>query len=118
MSEPGGHESSQENGVSLSRLLLAGVGWASLGLEAADELADELAQRVGADRLEMRQAVRDVVASWRREADRLGARRSEAGEKALARLGLVRREEVDDLSLRMAQLEHRLRLLEKKPTAG
>jgi polyhydroxyalkanoate synthesis regulator phasin len=96
----------------LAQLLLAGIGWASMGLEAADELADELAQRVGADRAEMRRAMQDVTASWRREAERLGARRGEATEKTFARLGLVRREEVDDLNLRMAQLEHRLRLLE------
>jgi polyhydroxyalkanoate synthesis regulator phasin len=100
----------------LAQLLMAGIGWASLGLEAADELADELAQKVGVDRAEMRSAVRDVTASWRREADRLGARRGEAADKALARLGLVRREEVDDLSLRVAQLEHRLRLVENAAT--
>jgi hypothetical protein len=30
----------------------------------------------------------------------------------MRRLGLVRREEADDLALRVAQLEHRVRLLE------
>jgi polyhydroxyalkanoate synthesis regulator phasin len=101
---------------SLAQLLLAGVGWATLGLEALDELADELAGRVGADRAEMRSALRDVTASWRREADRLGVRRGEAADKALAKLGLVRREELDDLNLRLAQLEHRLRLVENAGT--
>ena len=63
----------------------------------------------------MRDAVRDAVASWRAEAERLGALPSDASEKALRRLGLVRREEADDLALRVAQLEHRVRLLEKPP---
>jgi polyhydroxyalkanoate synthesis regulator phasin len=98
---------------SLSELLLAGVGWASLGLEAAEEMADELAHRVGVDRDAMRTAVQDTIASWRSELERLGVRRDEAVDRALAKTGLVRREEVDDLALRVAQLEHRLRLLER-----
>jgi len=99
----------------VSELLLAGIGWASLGLEAADEIADDLARRVGVDREAMRGAVRDTIASWRAEADELGHRRDEAVERGLARAGLARREEVEDLALRVAQLEHRLRLLERDP---
>ena len=38
--------------------------------------------------------------------------RSEASDRAMRRLGVVRREEADDLALRVAQLEHRVRLLE------
>jgi polyhydroxyalkanoate synthesis regulator phasin len=102
---------------SVSELLLAGIGWASLGLEAADEMADDLARRVGVDRDAMRAAVQDTAASWRAEFERLGARRDEAVERALARAGLARREEVEDLALRVAQLEHRLRLLERDRVA-
>jgi polyhydroxyalkanoate synthesis regulator phasin len=100
----------------LSELLLAGIGWASLGIEAVDELADDVARRVGVERGEMRTAFRDTLASWRNEAERMGLRRSEATDKALTRLGLARREEVEDLALRVAQLEHRLRLLERDAT--
>lgn len=96
----------------LSELLLAGVGWATLGVEAADELADDLARRLGIERDAMRSAVRDATRAWRSEADRVGSRRDEAIERVLARTGLVRREELEDLALRVAQLEHRLRLLE------
>ena len=99
----------------VSELLLAGIGFASLGLEAADELADDLARRVGVDRDAMRGAVRDTLQAWRTESDRLGVRRDEAFERALAKAGLVRREEMDDLALRVAQLEHRIRLLEHDP---
>jgi polyhydroxyalkanoate synthesis regulator phasin len=97
----------------VSELLLAGIGWASMSVEAMEETADDLARRVGVDRDAMRDAVRDTVASWRAELERLGARRDEALERALAKTGLVRREEVEDLALRVAQLEHRLRLLER-----
>jgi polyhydroxyalkanoate synthesis regulator phasin len=99
----------------VSELLLAGLGLATLGFEAVDELSDDLARRVGADRDAMRGAVRDTLAAWRNEAERLGARRDEAIERAFARTGLAKREEVDDLALRVAQLEHRIRLLEHDP---
>jgi polyhydroxyalkanoate synthesis regulator phasin len=98
---------------SLEQLLLAGIGWVSLGAEAADQLADELGKRVGVNRDEMRAAVRDTVSSWRHDVERLGNLRSETRERALQRLGLVRREEADELALSVAQLEHRVRLLER-----
>ena len=98
---------------SIEQLLLAGVGWLSLGAEAAEQLAYELAQRVGTDRDEMRSAVRDTISSWKAEAEHVGGKRGETSDRVIARLGLVRREEVDDIELRLAQLEHRLRLLER-----
>lgn len=101
----------------VSELLLAGIGWASMSVEAMEELADDLARRVGVDREAMRDAVRDVVSSWRAEVERLGARRDEALERTLAKAGLARREELEDLALRTAQLEHRLRLLERDRVA-
>lgn len=97
----------------LSELLLAGVGWATLGVEAADELADDLARRVGVDRDEMRSALKDTVRAWRADAERVGTRRDEALDRVLQKSGLARREELDDLALRIAQVEHRLRLLER-----
>jgi polyhydroxyalkanoate synthesis regulator phasin len=97
----------------MSELLLAGIGWASMGVEAVEELADDLARRVGVDRQAMRSAMQDTVASWRSELERLGEHRDEAVERALAKAGLARREDVEDLALRVAQLEHRLRLLER-----
>jgi polyhydroxyalkanoate synthesis regulator phasin len=101
-------------GHSLQDVLLAGIGWASLGLEAADELADDLARRVGVQRDEMRAAMQDTFASWRREAERAGERRTDVADRTLKKLGVVRRDEIDDLALRVAQLEHRTRLLEKQ----
>ena len=98
---------------SLERLLLAGLGWVSFTAEAVEEMADDLARKVGVEPERMRDAVQDVIAGWRREGARLGAMPADTSEKALRRLGLVRREEMDDLALRVAQLEHRIRLLEK-----
>jgi polyhydroxyalkanoate synthesis regulator phasin len=98
----------------LEQALLAGLGWASMTAEAAENLADDLAGRVGIDRGQMRHAVRDAFTSWRSEAGRVVETRTEALDRLLAWLGLVQKEEVDDIALRVAQLEHRLALLEKR----
>lgn len=99
---------------SLERLLLAGIGWLVLGAEAADGLADEVARRAGIEPGRARTAVRDALSSWRSDADSVISRRGEAGDRLISRLGLVRRGELDELELRLAQLEHRLRLLEQQ----
>ncbi len=106
-------EPREDGGRPWHELALAGLGWLSLGVEAVDELAEELAGRVGVGRVEMRDALRDTVEAWRAEARRLGSRQDEVTDQALRRLGLARREEIEDLQLRVAQLEHRLRLVER-----
>ena len=107
----------QDNGAGPGRgrietALLAGLGWASLTAEAADDLADDLSRLVGLDRDELRTAVRDTFASWRRDAEHAGLKREELIARLIVKLRLVQREEVNDLALRVAQLEHRLKLLE------
>ena len=98
---------------SLETLALAGVGAVALVAQHADELAAEIGDRLGVERDEVRAVIGDVLDSWRREASRLG----ESGKlaaKAANELGTASREAVEDLSLRVAQLEHRLRLLERE----
>ena len=108
----------EENGAgtaprSLEQLLLAGIGWVSLGAEAVDELADELAKRVGVNRDEMRKAVRDTISSWRHESivSATCAPRRRTGRCSVWGSSAARK--LDDLALRIAQLEHRMRLLER-----
>jgi polyhydroxyalkanoate synthesis regulator phasin len=94
------------------RLVLAGVGAVVLTAERAETLADELAARAGMGRNEARALVEELVGRWRSEGVRLGERTG-AGLAGLFReLGLVTRDELEELELRVAQLEHRLRLLE------
>lgn len=102
----------------LSELLLAGVGWASLGAEVATDLADELSQRFGIEPEEMRGAVQDALKGLRDQTSRGSARTDEAFDRVVARWGLVRRDEVEELALRVAQLEHRLALLERTSDAA
>lgn len=96
----------------LETLTLAGLGAVALAAERADRLADEIAGRLGVERDEVRAAIGDVLESWRREAGRLGESTGGTASRVAAELGVASREVVDELELRVAQLEHRVRLLE------
>ena len=62
----------------------------------------------------LRQLVDELAAQLRSGVDRLADVPQETGERIARELGLVRREELDSLELRLAQLEHRLKLLETR----
>jgi polyhydroxyalkanoate synthesis regulator phasin len=97
----------------LETLSLAGIGAVALVAQHADELASEIATRLGVERNEVRAVITDVVDSWRREAVRLGESGGTMAAKAASELGAASRDAVRDLELRVAQMEHRLRLLER-----
>jgi polyhydroxyalkanoate synthesis regulator phasin len=94
------------------KLVLAGVGAVALTAERADALADELAARGGLGREEARALVEELVGRWRNETVRLGERTGAGVAGVLRELGVVTRDELEELELRVAQLEHRLKLLE------
>jgi polyhydroxyalkanoate synthesis regulator phasin len=94
------------------RLLLALLGAVALTAERADDLADELAERGGMRREEVRGWIDDVANRWRGDAVRVGERAGTTLQGVLREVGLVTRDEWDELELRVAQLEHRLRLVE------
>jgi hypothetical protein len=60
----------------------------------------------------LRQLVEEIGAQLRAGAGKLGDLPQETGERMARELGLVTREEWDALELRLAQVEHRLKLLE------
>ncbi len=95
---------------------LAGIGAIALVAQHADELASEIAARVGVERDEVRSVIADVLDSWRREAARLGESGGSMAAKAASELGAASRDAVSDLELRVAQIEHRLKLLERDST--
>jgi polyhydroxyalkanoate synthesis regulator phasin len=100
----------------LERIALSAVGAVALTAERADALAEELADRGVARRDEARALIDELSSRWRGDATRLGERAGATLDALFRELGLVTREEVEDLELRIAQLEHRLSLLEG-PTA-
>jgi polyhydroxyalkanoate synthesis regulator phasin len=100
----------------LERIALAAVGAVALTKERADALADELADRGVVRRDEARTLIDDVSARWRADATRLGERAGATLDGLFREVGLVTNDDVEELELRMAQLEHRLRLLEEPET--
>jgi polyhydroxyalkanoate synthesis regulator phasin len=95
------------------KLVLAGVGAVALTAERADVLVEELSARGGLRREEARSIVDELVGRWRNETVRLGERTGNGLAGVYRELGLVTRAESEELELRVAQLEHRLRLLER-----
>jgi BMFP domain-containing protein YqiC len=61
----------------------------------------------------LRQLVEELGVQLRAGVERIGDLPQETGDRLARELGLVTREEWDALELRLAQVEHRLRLLEK-----
>jgi polyhydroxyalkanoate synthesis regulator phasin len=98
----------------LETLGLVGIGAIALGAQHADELAEEIGARLGVEREEVRSVIADVLESWRREATRLGESSGSVAARAAAELGAASRDAVTDLELRVAQLEHRVKLLERE----
>jgi polyhydroxyalkanoate synthesis regulator phasin len=99
----------------LERLAFSAIGAAALTAERADAIADELAERGLARRDEARALLEDLSARWRGDATRLGEKAGATMDVLFRELGLVTREDLVDLELRIAQLEHRLSLLEAPP---
>ncbi len=104
--------SSSERGP-FQTLTLAGFGALALAARRADDLADELASKLGVERDDMRQVLSDALDGWRREARRVGDSTGDAAWRLAEDIGFATQESVRDLELRVAQLEHRLKLLER-----
>jgi polyhydroxyalkanoate synthesis regulator phasin len=76
--------------------------------EALDRVVTMLGLRLD----EARSLLDDVTSRWRGDALRVGEGSKRRLQDLARELGLVTREEWDELELRVAQIEHRLRLLE------
>jgi polyhydroxyalkanoate synthesis regulator phasin len=99
----------------LERIALSAVGAVALTAERADALAEELSDRGLARRDEARALIEDLSSRWRGDATRLGERAGATLDTLFRELGLVTRDDLEELELRIAQLEHRLSLLEEPP---
>ncbi len=75
---------------------------------------DRLLSLVGPKLDELRSLVDEATARWRGDAMRLGEGSRHRLNSVFYELGLITRDDWDDLDLRVAQLEHRLRLVEDR----
>ena len=115
MAEPGnGGDSDRSLRATEEELFLAGVGVVALTKERSEELVDELVGRGKVSRDDAREIVNEVTGRWRGEATRVSERASSTFAGLFREMGLVTRREYEELELRLAQLEHRLRLVEKE----
>ena len=98
----------------VSELALAAVGVVALSADRIDALAEAIAARGNVASVEeARELLRDQVERWREDASRVGGQAASRASALARELGLMTREEADELELRVAQLEHRLQLLER-----
>jgi polyhydroxyalkanoate synthesis regulator phasin len=109
----GGTASGGTASGALRELGLAAVGAVALTAERADDLAEMLASRGGLTKEDVRSWIDEASTRWRGDAVRFGERAGATFQGMLRELGLVTRDDWDDLELRVAQLEHRLRLVEQ-----
>jgi len=79
------------------------------GRDSLERLIAILGPRVD----ELRALGDDLTSRWRGDAMRVGEGTRRRVQDIARELGLVTRDEWDELELRVAQLEHRLRLLER-----
>jgi polyhydroxyalkanoate synthesis regulator phasin len=80
--------------------------------EPANSDLDRLLAAVGPRLDELRSLLEEVGSRWRGDALRAGEGSKRRLQDVARELGLVTRDEFDELELRVAQLEHRLSLLE------
>ena len=89
--------------------------------EAAAESTDSLERLlalVGPRVDEVRSLLGDSTARWRGDALRVGEGTRHRLRDVFRELGLVTRDDWDELELRVAQIEHRLGLLERRADEG
>jgi hypothetical protein len=75
---------------------------------------DKLLSMVGPKLDELRSLVDDATSRWRGDAMRVGEGTKHRVNSVFYELGLITRDDWDELDLRVAQLEHRLRLVEDR----
>jgi polyhydroxyalkanoate synthesis regulator phasin len=86
--------------------------------DVLERIAAEVAAASNLRIEEARNIVDQVAHRWRADAVRAGERVGAAADGMFHEVGLATREDLDELELRVAQLEHRLRLLEDGPRGG
>ena len=99
----------------IERTFLVGVGAAAFTKDRVQELVEEFVRRGELSTEEGRDLVERLVARSRDEAKSAMKKADSSVHGALRDLGLSTRREVEDLELRLRQLEHRLSQLEGTP---
>ena len=87
-----------------------------MGAPGSSDSLERFLQILGPRLDELRSLYDDLGSRWRGDAVRVGEGSKRRVQELARELGLVTRDEWDELELRVAQLEHRLRLVEDAQT--
>ncbi len=98
----------------LERSILMTLGAAVLTKEIAESLAGSLTQKGEDTTASGREAIDEAVAKAKDETKSLRLRFDDTIQRNFRELGLAQNTDIDELKLKVAQLEHRLNLLEGK----
>jgi len=102
----------------IERTFLVGMGAAAVTKERIQELVEELVNKGQMNADEGRDVVDRLVARSREEARSVLKKADASLHSAYRELGLGSKQELEDVALRVEQLEHRVRLLEDRADAG
>ncbi|MCX8032852.1 MAG: hypothetical protein N3B14_05635 [Thermoleophilia bacterium] len=102
----------------LERAFLAGIGAAALTKDRLQELAEDLVRRGQLSKDEGRDTVEKLLTRSREEAQTLLKKADSSLHGVYKELGLVTREEFEELMLQVRQLELRLQRLEEATGSG
>lgn len=102
----------------LERTLLLALGVAALTRERVQEVVDEVVRRGELTRREGKELVDDLTERIGEQGSGLRERLDANLQDTLRQWGFATRNEWEELNLKVAQLEHRLALLEGTPASG
>jgi polyhydroxyalkanoate synthesis regulator phasin len=102
----------------IERTFLAGMGAAALTKDRIQELVEELVSRGQLNATEGREVVDRLMSRSREEARTVLKKADSSLHSAYRELGLGSKREMEELSVRVQQLEHRIQLLESQIDAG
>ncbi len=102
----------------IEKTFLIGIGAAALTKDRIQELVDEFVKRGQLSREEGRDMVERLAARSREEARGALRRADSSFQSAMRELGFVTKKDLEDLELRLRQLEHRVALLEGTTEGG
>jgi polyhydroxyalkanoate synthesis regulator phasin len=104
-------------GQTLERLILLQIGAAAVTRDRVQEIVDSLVEQGRVEREEGRTVVNDMMNRARERSTGARSLVDASLQQGLRRGGLPTRENYEDLLFRIAQLEHRVKMLEDRPVA-
>lgn len=102
----------------LERLILLQIGAAAVTRERVQEAVNRLVEQGRMEREEGRTIVEDILTRARERSTGARSLIDASVQQGLRGVGLPTREAYEDLLFRIEQLEHRVRLLEDRPTVS